>query len=267
MKNVFGILIITLLLFASCGLKLKPFDADDGNGRIEIARYDRLQSRYLTTGDFSALQSMNTDFPQETRTLIEKVLQIGQVIDPDISTNFLRFYQDSTLQVLISDAEAEYADMDDISDQLNTVFDRLRKWVPEIPTPRVYAQIGALDQSVIVGDRSIGICLDKYLGERYPLYEKYYLYQQRVTMTRAYIVPDCVVFYLLSLYSMSDYDRRPQIEKDLHMGKIMWVANKAMGKRFFRNKYVSTVDRYMRKHPKQTMLGLLESDDYSAMRP
>ena len=32
------------------------------------------------------------------------------------------------------------------------------------------------------------------------------------------IVPDCLTFYLLSIYPMKDFDTRPQLDRDLHMG-------------------------------------------------
>ena len=59
---------------------------DDTANGVEVKRYDRLQARYLTTGDFSALQQMNTNYPMETRTLVEDVLQLGEVNDPEINT-------------------------------------------------------------------------------------------------------------------------------------------------------------------------------------
>ncbi len=228
MRNRIATILLSALLFVSCEPKIKPFEDDLQKGNITIARYDRLQSRYLTTGDYSALQEMNTEYPVETRTLIEKVLQIGEVVEPDISSKYLRFYQDSTLQILISDTEAEFADMDDLNKDFSKSFSRLRKSLPNIPLPKVYAQIGALDQSVIIGNKSIGICLDKYLGINYPLYKKYYSYQQRTSMTRAYIVPDAMVFYLLSFYPLSNIDKRTQLERDLHIAKIMWITNKAL---------------------------------------
>ena len=78
------------MLCIACEIKLKP--NDNAQSKIEVVRYDRLQSRYLITGDFSALQQMNTEYPIETRTLIEKMLQIGEVSDHDINEKFLRFY-------------------------------------------------------------------------------------------------------------------------------------------------------------------------------
>ena len=185
MRKVYYLLLAVLLGCISCEWQLKSFDEEDVT--VVVDRYDRVQSLYLTTGDFSALQQMNTVYPQQTRTLIEDVLQIGKVDDLQINTKFLRFYQDSTLQTLISESEQQYANMDDINQQLTEAFGYLKDQLPNIDVPNVYAQIGSLDQSIIVGNGAIGICLDKYLGEDYPLYhrEDYgYSAEQRQMMTR-----------------------------------------------------------------------------------
>lgn len=212
---------------------------------VSVNRFDRLQSRYLTTGDFSALQQMETDYPMETKTLIEQVLHIGYVNDPDINSKFLVFFQDSTLQTLVSDVEAQYANMDDINRQLTSAFRNLKRELPDMQVPEVYAQISALDQSIIVGENTIGISLDKYLGEYYPLYLKYYRSEQRTGMSRENIVPDCISFYLLSLYPLRGADTCTQQERDLHTGKVMWVTNKMLGFDFFQTKYVDEVAHYM----------------------
>ena len=52
-----------LFLCSACEWKLKPNDEDVLQQRIEIQRYDRLQSMYLTTADFAALQQMETNYP------------------------------------------------------------------------------------------------------------------------------------------------------------------------------------------------------------
>ncbi len=235
-----------MVLLSACELKLKPYDEDGKAATFVVQRYDRLESRYLTTGDFSALQQMNIDFPMETRTLIEDVLQIGEVNDPEINTKFLKFYQDTTLQSIIADAEAQYANMSDINDQLRSAFGRMHKIFPEMKMPVVYSQIGALDQSVIIGDNAIGISLDKYLGADYPLYQKYYSRQQRATMSREYIVPDCLCFFLLSEFPLRNHDTRSQYERDMHMGKIMWVVNRLVNRNIFRTRFISAVEKSVR---------------------
>lgn len=241
----------------------------DNDHEVTVDRYDRIQSLYLTTGDFSALQQMNTVYPQQTRTLIEDVLRIGKVDNQQINTKFLRFYQDSTLQALIAEAERQYANMDDINASLTKAFKYLHDHVPGIEVPEVYAQIGSLDQSIIVGNNSIGICLDKYLGSDNPLYQnpQYgYTKNQLEMMNRDYIVPDCVGFYLLSLYPMPQDRALSQQERDTHIGKILWVVNQALGKHKFNNLYVRMVDRYMKHNSHQTIDQMLRNNNYSDFR-
>ena len=161
--NNFKILFTYFFLFAllfsmwGCDLRLRPNEEDTTTESFEVKRYDRLQSLYLQTGDYSALQQMNTTYPIETRTLIENVLQLGSVDDPDINSKFLIFYQDTTLQAVIKEAETLYADMDDLNQQFQFAFDKLQTFFPDFQVPMVYAQIGALDQSVVVGNNTVGI--------------------------------------------------------------------------------------------------------------
>ena len=267
MRKIYYLLFIILLGCISCEWQFRFSDEEDGLMAVE--RYDRIQSLYLTTGDFSALQQMNTVYPMQTRTLIEDVLRIGKVNDQQINTKFLRFYQDTTLQALIAEAEQQYANMDDINLQLTEAFAFLRKNIPNLEMPEVYAQIGSLDQSVIVGNNSIGICLDKYLGVDYPLYQKPeygYTPDQLRMMCRRYIVPDCVGFYLLSLYPMPMGDTMTQADIDMHIGKIQWAVNSAMGRRVFNSQYIRLVDRYMKRQKEMTIDQMLRNNNYADFR-
>lgn len=266
MHKVYYFLLLTLFACVGCEWQ---FTSSRDDGRMAVERYDRVQSLYLTTGDFSALQQMNTVYPMQTRTLIEDVLRIGKVDDQQINTKFLRFFQDSTLQSLIAEAEQQYANMDDINQQLTTAFTNLKERIPDIEVPAVYAQIGALDQSIIVGNNAIGICLDKYLGATYPLYLKPaygYKKEQLAMMERRFIVPDCVSFYLLSLYPMAVGRELTQVERDKHIGKIQWVVNQVMGERVFASPYVQMASRYMRHHPEASFDDLLRHDVYADFR-
>lgn len=250
MRKVYIFILMTLTLLAGCEIKIKP-NSDDGDGGqpVEVQRYDRLESRYLTTGDFSALQQMNIDYPMETRTLVEDVLQLGEVNDPDINNKFLRFYQDTVLQTLIADVEVHYASMNDVNKQFRNAFKQLGKLIPGVRVPVVYSQIGALDQSIVIGNGSIGISLDKYLGSDYPLYKKYYTPQQRSMMQRKYIVPDAMGFYILSLYPLDNHDACSQQERDEHVGKVFWVVNKIMGSAVFHGSYIDKANLFMSQKP------------------
>ena len=249
-----------------CEWQLK---SDEKDSEIVVDRYDRIQSLYLTTGDYSALQQMNTAYPTQTRTLIEDVLRIGKVNEADINLKFLRFYQDSTLQMLVNEAEQQYANMDDINQELTSAFQYLLQYIPDMEVPVVYAQIGSLDQSVIVGNGQIGICLDQYLGTDYVLYQKEdygYSQEQKDMMQRQYIVPDCIGFYLLSLYPMPFDHEMSQEDRDVHMAKIQWVVNHAMGRTVFNNALVNRVEEYMKHNKNMTLEGLLANHEYQLFK-
>lgn len=261
MHKIYVTLATIMFICLGCNWNMKPAD-EASEGLVQVERYDRLQSLYLTTGDFSALQQMNTGYPQQTRTLIEDVLKIGRVNEPEINVKFLNFYQDTTLQSLIASSEQAFANMDDINEELSEAFSRLQNMIPGIKIPQIYAQIGSLDQSIIVGDGTLGISLDKYLGRDFPLYHRAdygYTDEQRDMMNRHNIVPDCIGFYLLSLYPMPHDRQTSQLERDMYVGKVQWVVNQAMDRQVFNTLYTRNVGHFMKTHSDVTIEQLLTS--------
>jgi len=259
-KRLLYISLALLLLCIGCEIGVSQQHDNAKKRSIEIVRFDRIETRYLTTGDFTALQQMNLDYPKETRTLIEDILNIGEVGDANIYSELLEFFQDTTLQSIIMDVELQYADLSDVEKDLNDAFEKLKKHIKTIKTPRVYTQIGALNQSIVVANGAIGISLDKYLGTDYPLYKKFFTATQLVGMGRDFIVPDCLCFYLLSLYPLENNDMRSTYDKDMHVAKAMWVVNKVLDKEFFRSKQVEEIGNRMKRKVYSSIEELLLSD-------
>ena len=81
-------------------------------------------------------------------------------------------------------------------------------------------------------------------------------------MPRQYIVPDCIGFYLLSLYPMPFDREMSQEDRDVHMAKIQWVVNNALGRMVFNNARVNRVDEYMKHNKNMTLGGLLANNEY-----
>lgn len=195
---------------------------------IKINRYDRLQFEYIAMNSISALQKMNTNFPQATKVLIEDVLAIGAVDDSKINDRMLEYYSDSTLLALMQDAEEKFKDMGWIEKKLSKGFKQLKKEIPDLPIPRFYAQISALNQSVVVGDSIVGFSIDKYMGADYPIYKRFYYDYQCRSMEPGRIVPDCFVFYLLSEYPFPWSPGRTLLDVMMHRGKINWVVSRIL---------------------------------------
>jgi len=260
-NKVYGILLLCMMICVGCEWQLKPANTGEEIVQVTIDRYDRIESLYLTTGDRSALQQMNTNYPMQTRMLIEDMLRIGKVDDADINDKLLHFFQDSILQRLLHDVQLQYAEVDDISEGLSAAFNHLKKDLPAMDIPQVYTQIGSFDQSIVVGNNALGISLDKYLGADYSFYRENYTENQRLMMERSMIVPDCISFYLLSIYPLPHVEDSSQTERSQHMGKIQWVVNRVTGRQVFQNDFVEHVDRYMKQNPQASIDQLLREAD------
>ena len=265
MRNLLYILLLCIIGLSSCNLKVGDSSKEDKHLLVEAKRFDQLESRYLTTGDFSALQNMRTEYPQETRALIEDVLELGDIDEVGINSKLLKFYQDTLLQRVIADIEEQYSDFSDINSELSSAFKRMQKLLPGIDIPEIYTQIGAFNQSIIVNRNAIGISLDKYLGSEYPLYKKFYTAAQRETMNRSYIAADCLHFYLMSLFPCSKEQSDNLIETGLHAAAVEWVTNTILNKEMFTTKEVQLIGSFMAKHPEITIKELLQYKHYRAL--
>lgn len=224
-RSPFVFFLFMSLLFASCrmGTAEAVKDPIEEEG-ISVVRYDKLLDEYVRFNSFSALQKMNIEQRRPTKLLIEDVLAIGQVNDDNILRKLRTYYSDTTLLRLIDDVQARYPDLQEVEKGLTKGFRALQKEVPGLLVPTVYSQISALNESVIVTDSLLGISLDKYMGEDYPLYKRFYYSYQRRTMRPDRIVPDCFVFFLMSEYPFPMEYGRTLLDFMLHNGKINYVV-------------------------------------------
>ena len=216
------------MLFAACELSTGK-GSERKEGEISILRYDKLLSEYVRSNSFSAMQKLTMEYRQPTKILIEDVLAIGTVKDDTISQRLQKFYSDSTLIRLMKDVEAKYPNLNEVEKELSKVFRKLKKEMPDTKVPYIYSQVSAFNESIVLVDTLLGISLDKYMGEDYPLYKRFYYDYQCRSMRPERIVPDCFVFYLLSRYGMIYHEGTSLIDLMMHSGKINYVVQTLLG--------------------------------------
>lgn len=198
MKRRWILFCLIMLLIAACGVGLwSLFVVEDSVvEEVRIERFDRVLDEYVSLGSGTALHRMNTEYPQQTKLLIEDVLAMGEVSDPDVERKLRYVFLDSTVQILLDEVHRQYGDVSDLERDFKRVFEELRKKDPSFRTPHIYTQISCLNQSIVVSDSLIGISLDKYLGRDFPLYQEFYSSEQRQQMGRDAIVRDAISAYL-----------------------------------------------------------------------
>ena len=238
------LLFIAVGLLSSCHWSLNGRNDDSSKEDLTVFRYDKLLNEYVESNSFSALQKMNTDHALETKYLIEDILRLGQVNDNQINAKLREFYSDPTLKRLTRDALEKYEDMSDIEKELTKGFRELKKEIPSVKVPRVYSQISALNESVIVGDSILGFSIDKYMGPDYPLYKRYYYDYQCKSMAPERIVPDCFAFYLLSEYPIPWEEDHTLLSLILHRGKIHYLVKKILDYPSYAQEFGYTPEEY-----------------------
>lgn len=198
---------------------------DSREESFRIVRYDQLVDDYVATGNIVIWQRMNMEYARETRALIERVLRLGSTDTEGIEDSLRLFYTDPTLVQLRMDVARRFADLSAYEADLDQAFDRLQEEMPDFVRPRVYAQISAFNQSIVVGDSLLGISLDKYLGADYPAYQKYFYENQRASMEAARIVQDCLLFYLHRQYPYKPRHQSLTLGEVLvNQGRVGWVV-------------------------------------------
>lgn len=76
-------ILLGVVVLSACHTDRWKDDPSD-NVDIRIFRYDRLQYEATVLNSLLAWQKMNTEWSHATRLLIEDVLEIGSVDQPDI---------------------------------------------------------------------------------------------------------------------------------------------------------------------------------------
>lgn len=223
MKKRNTLLIVGMaILLGSC--RIGSGKMTDRKEEVSVLRYDKLLGEYVRSNSFSAMQKITMDYQLPTKILIEDVLAIGTVDGDTIAQRLQHFYSDTTLLRLLNDVDHKFPDLEEVEKGLTKGFGKLKKEVPDTQVPFIYSQVSAFNESIILIDTLLGISLDKYMGEDYPLYKRFYYDYQCRSMRPERIVPDCLVFYLLSRYGMEYCESTCLVDWMIHYGKINYVV-------------------------------------------
>ncbi len=192
-----------------------------------LIRYDRLLTEYIQFNSLSALQKMSTNYLPITKVLFEDVLALGTFNDDSIPIKLKQYYSDPTLVQLLNDVKNKFPDLTSFEKELAKGFDKLEKNIKGLKRPRVYTQISALNESIIVMDSLLGVSLDKYMGQDYPLYQRYYYDYQTGLMNPEQMLSDVFVFYLISEFPLSLYGAS-LLDVMVYYGRIYYVVDELL---------------------------------------
>ncbi len=237
---------LILLIVSSCDFSTRTTNNVPNHTKenFMIIRYDRLLKDYIDSNSLSALQKMNTTYLPITQVLFEEVLTLGIFTDDSLAYKLKAFYSDPILMQLMNDVSEKFSDLSSYEKELSKGFKELEKNLDGIKIPEIYTQVSALNESIIVTDSLLGISLDKYMGQDYPLYQNYYYDYQTRLMKPEQILYDSFVYYLISEYPLTLYGIT-LLDVMIYYGKIYYIVDELLG-----NKGIETVLGYNQEEKK-----------------
>ena len=231
MKYFVFILSIFCIL-ASCSRLQKASLSSASDESMQITRLDKMESEFIVNNSSVAVQEMVMNCPEESKILIEDVLRVGRVNDPNLENKISSYFSTPERKQMVKDVEEKYDNLGKLAKELKQAFEKLHEEVPEMTVPHFYSQISGFNQSVVVSDSIVGISLDKYMGTDYAPYRKLFFEPQIEQMKPSRIVEDCLYFWIESKMPPPPPNSVTMLDVMMHDAKVNWVVMHIMGKEY-----------------------------------
>ncbi|MDD6210126.1 MAG: hypothetical protein PUB21_05930 [Bacteroidales bacterium] len=227
MKN--KLLLLTFLFLAiACKREGSAINYVYEGKTVLIKRFDKALMDYLTKDP--SIRDRDTSlfmlYPDFSELYINHVIPIEKKDTyQEAGKELVAFFSDPTLFYLYKDALIQFSSTLEIERELSSAFSFLSANLPETKLPQIYFHISGLNQNVIAGENILSLSIDKYLGEKYPLYQDIFYDYQRKTMTDEQAAIDLTTGFLLSEFPYNS-NEEVLLNKILYWGKIKYILSK-----------------------------------------
>lgn len=231
---VYLFLTLAVVFTFSCGrnpykVDLSSVKLDLGVERLEVDLFESDPAEIST--NIPLWEAKYGDF----FSLFGWVINAGDIGTPEFETVLLSFCTDRQNNSVYGDVMEVFPTVTYIEDGLEDAFRHYQYYFPDKVVPRVYTCMTGFNNSLVVGDSSIGISLDRYLGRESDYYPQLGLYNYIIArMAPEYIVPDVVYGWGSTEWDKEsmDYPSANVLTEMLHEGKL----------RFFQKSMLPEVD-------------------------
>lgn len=159
--------------------------------------------------------------------LFSYVINIGKMDDSAWSTNLVKFCTDKQNYEVYTTTMQIFPDIKEIEKSLTDAFRHYLHYFPDKKIPGVYTCITGFNNSIITGDSSLGISLDRYLGSGCKYYPQLQLYKyQMFRMNPSNIIPDCMSAWASSEWDYRNIGYNPDnvLAEMIHQGKLLYFV-------------------------------------------
>jgi hypothetical protein len=157
--------------------------------------------------------------------LFSMVINTGDINEDSYGDFLLRFCSDKQNNEVYNLTIKQFPDVTPIQTALQDAFRHYLYYFPGKTVPAVFTCITGFNNSIITGDSSLGISLDRYLGADCPYYPRLNIYKYLAErMTPENIVPDCMYGWASSEWDFASlkYPADNVLSEIIHYGKLKY---------------------------------------------
>lgn len=193
------------------------------------------------------------------------VINTGDINDPAFPDFLVRFCTDKQNNEVYASVMKVFPNVTAIKNDIDEAFRHYLHYFPERHIPAVYTCITGFNNSIVIGDSSLGVSLDRYLGANSEYYPRLDIYNYiAARMTPENVVPDCMYAWGASEwdYSSMNYKSDNVLADMIHYGKLKYFEKCMMpeisDELLFG--YTSSQLKFCRNNEDQMWLYLVEHD-------
>lgn len=221
MWTSYGSLLLSLFLFVGCSNPQTYAQQSD----FHFIRFDQDLYRYVQ-GEYSQEKLL-----QEHKDFLElygqEVIGIGRTDSVGFFTRLQTYFSHLELLELYKNELKCFEQIEPLEEQLATALGFLHASFDSLPPLQLYLHTSGLLQNLVTDGKFLSVSADKYLGSNYPLYQQFFYDYQTQNMKPDRLVPDCVLGYLLSTFSLP-----PQadsfLDRIVYEGKLRYLLSLAL---------------------------------------
>jgi len=230
-KNSWFLLMAFIVFSTGCKQNRLKVDISGIEDNIEIIRFDEQVFELALQDTLSELLELRNQNPAFFDLFTYKIIRVGGIDDPEFAFLFSSFLSDTLIQSIKNDIEREFANVKEISEELNSAFKHYLYHFPDREMPTVFFYISGFNQSVVTSENLVGVGLDKYLGRDYPYY-------QQLSTTPLYKIANMHKKKLVSdvayAWASMEFEKSQQatnlLGNMIHQGKLMYFADALLPK-------------------------------------
>lgn len=211
-------------MLVACHHKRLDVSVSDINVDLGVKRYDQL----MFSGDASEV--VNTLLEAYDRDSIfidyylEDILRVGDLHADGFAGELSRFVNDTVIAKVADSVRTVFQNFEPVKKELTSGFKHFRYYFPDKIVPQVYTYVSGFNQSLMVGDRFVGIGLDKYLGSDCIFYQYLGIPRYKIrNMVPGRIVPD--LYYAWAMTEFPNTDRSENLLSEMiYQGKLIYFT-------------------------------------------